>query len=126
MKIVECTSGMRFRGAAIGINPPLAIFRDMGNLYILRRKVEGIHLQEALDQLRTSPHLKGMNRAAGIDRAMVRTINDIKEWLVTKFDLDFREDIEELTYFVPWDIEKNIPKIPVDISGVSLDTIWIA
>ena len=126
MKIAKCASEMRFRGAAIGINPPLAIFRGRGNLYILRRKVEGIHLQEALHQLRTSPHLKEMNRAAGIDRAMVRTINDIKEWLVTKFDPDFREDIEELTYFVPWDIEKNIPKIPVDISGVSLDTVWIA
>ena len=126
MKIAECTSGIRFRGAAIGINPPLAIFQDRGNVYILRRKVEGIHSHEALDQLRTSPYLKKMNRAVGIDRALVRTINDIKEWLVTKFDSDYREEVEELTYFVPWDIEKNIPKIPVDISGVSLDTIWIA
>jgi len=126
MKIVECTSGMRFRGAAIGVNPPLAIFQDRGNAYILRRKVEGIHLQEALDQLRTSPYLKEMNRAVGIDRAVVRTINDIKEWLMTKLDSTFREEIEELTYFVPWDIEKNIPKIPVETTGVSLDTIWIA
>jgi hypothetical protein len=108
------------------VNPPLAIFSDRGNVYVLRRKVEGIHSQEALDQLRTSPYLKEMNRAVGIDRAIVRTINDIKEWLVTKFDSSFLEEIEELTYFIPWDIEKNMPKIPVDIAGVSLDTIWIA
>ena len=126
MKIGECASGMRFCGAAIEVNPPLAIFSDRGNVYILRRKVEGIHSQEALDQLRTSPYLKEMNRAVGIDRAIVRTINDIKEWLVTKFDSSFLEEIEELTYFIPWDIEKNMPKIPVDIAGVSLDTIWIA
>ena len=126
MKIAECTSGMRFRGAAIGVNPPLAIFQDSGNAYILRRKVEGIHSQEALDQLRTSPYLKEMNRAVGIDRVVVRTINDIKEWLVTNLDSTFQEEIEELTFFVPWDIEKNIPKIPVDTTGVSLDTIWIA
>jgi hypothetical protein len=88
--------------------------------------VSCIHSQEALDQLRTSPYLKEMNRAVGIDRAIVRTINDIKEWLVTKFDSSFLEEIEELTYFIPWDIEKNMPKIPVDIAGVSLDTIWIA
>ena len=126
MKIGECASGMQFCGAAIEVNPPLAIFWDRGNVYILRRKVEGIHSQEALDQLRTSPYLKEMNRAVGIDRAIVGTINDIKEWLVTKFDSNFLEEIEELTYFIPWDIEKNIPKIPVDIAGVSLDTIWIA
>ena len=126
MKIGECASGMQFCGAAIEVNPPLAIFWDRGNVYILRRKVEGIHSQEALDQLRTSPYLKEMNSAVGIDRAIVRTINDIKEWLVTKFDSNFLEEIEELTYFIPWDIEKNIPKIPVDIAGVSLDTIWIA
>lgn len=126
MKIAECTSGMRFRGAAVGVNPPLAIFQDRGNVYILRRKVDGIHSQEALDQLRTSPYLKEMNRAVGIDRAVVRTINDIKGWLVMKLDSTFRQETEELTFFVPWDIEKNIPKIPVDVTGVSLDTIWIA
>jgi hypothetical protein len=126
MKIAEYSLGRRFHGAAIRVNPPIAIFRDRGNVYIMRRKVGGIHLQEALDQLRSSPKFKEMNRAAGINRAMLRPINDIKEWLVTKFDPGFREEIEELAYFVPWDIQRNIPKVAVDISGVSLDTIWIA
>ena len=117
---------MRFRNATIGINPPLAIFRDRGNLYILRRKVEGIHAEEALDQLRTSAYLKEMNRAAGIDRAVVLTRDEIRGWLVKAFDLSLREEIEDLTFFVPWDIERNIPRIAVQILGVSLDTVWIA
>jgi GNAT superfamily N-acetyltransferase len=125
-KISEYASGMRFRNATISINPPLAIFRDRGNLYILRRKVEGIHEEEALDQLRTSTYLKEMNRAAGIDRAVVLTTNEIRGWLMKAFDLSLREEIEDFTYFVPWDIERNIPRIAVNILGVSLDTVWIA
>ena len=126
INIAEFTSGRRFHRASVKINPPLVTFKDRGNLYVMRRKVEGVHLQEALDQLRTSPNLEEMNRAAGIDRAMVRTINDIKESLVVKSDPGLREEIEELTYFVPWDMKKNMPKVQVDVSGVSLDTVWIA
>ena len=124
--IAEFISGRQYHRATVKINPPLVTFKDRGNLYVMRRKVEGIHLQEALDQLRTSANLAEMNRGAGLDCAMVRTINDIKEWLVVKSDPGLREEIEELTYFVPWDMEKNIPKVQVDMSGVSLDTVWIA
>jgi len=125
-KIVKYVSRKRFRNATIRINPPIAILRDRGNIYILRRKVEGIHSEEALDQLRTSSYLKDMNRAVGIDRAVVGTINEIKECLGEGFDSSLREAIEDLAFFVPWDLERNIPKVTVDISGVSLDTLWIA
>jgi hypothetical protein len=57
---------------------------------------------------------------------MVRTISDIKEWLVVKSDPGLREEIEELAYFVPWDIPRNMPKVQVDVTGVLLDTVWIA
>ena len=125
-KITEYASDMRFRNATIQINPPLAILRDRGNAYILRKKVKGIHSEEALDQLRTSPYLKDMNRAVGIDRAVVLTINEIKDWLVKVFDSSLREEIEDLTFFVPWDLERNFPRVTVHILGVSLDTMWIA
>ncbi|MFB0506177.1 MAG: GNAT family N-acetyltransferase [Thermodesulfobacteriota bacterium] len=125
-KIAKYASRRHFRNASIQINPPIAILRDRGNVYILRRKVEGIHLEEALDQLRTSSYLKNMNRAVGIDRAVVMTINEIKELLVKGFDSSLREEIEDLTFFVPWDLERNIPKVTVDSAGVSLDTMWIA
>ncbi len=125
-KIAKYFSRRHFRNATVQINPPIAILRDRGNVYILRRKVEGIHLEEALDQLRTSSHLKDMNRAVGIDRAVVVTINEIKEWLMKRLDLSLHEEIEDLTFFVPWDLEKNIPKMTVEIAGISLDTIWVA
>ena len=62
----------------------------------------------------------------GIDRAMIRTLHDIRKWLETRFKSRFRRDIEELAYFVPWDIETNLPRVHVEISGVSVDRIWIA
>jgi GNAT superfamily N-acetyltransferase len=125
MTFAECTSGRRFHRATVKINPPLVAFKDRANLYVMRRKIEGIHLQEALDQLRTAAHLVEMNRVAGLDRAMVRTINDIKDWLVVRSDPGLREEIEELAYFVPWDIPRNTPKVQVDVSGVVVDTVWI-
>jgi hypothetical protein len=125
-KIAEYVSGVRFHNVTIQINPPLVILRDRGNIYILRRKLEGIHSEEALDQLRTSSQLREMNRAAGIDRVIVLTLNKINGWLMKVFDSNFREEIEDLAFFVPWDIERNIPKVTVDISGVSLDTTWIS
>ncbi len=113
-------------GPLIRINPPLLFFQDRGNVYVLRRKVEGIHSQEALDQLRTSPSLKEMNHRLEIDRLMIKAMNTIGKNLKSKFNPEFRQEIENLTYFLPWDIEKNFPKIRVDVSGVSLDTVWIA
>jgi GNAT superfamily N-acetyltransferase len=125
-KITKYISGRRFRNATIQINPPIAILRDRGNVYILRRKVEGVHSEEALDQLRTSSYLKDMNRAVRIDRAVIGTINEIRECLGKEFGSSLREEIEDLTFFIPWDLKRNIPKVTVDIAGVSLDTIWIA
>jgi GNAT superfamily N-acetyltransferase len=125
-KIARGTTGMRFHNAAIHINPPLVILMERGNGYILRRKVQGIHSEEALDQLRTSPYLKGMNRAVGIDRAVVKTINEIREWLLKDFDSSLREEIEDIAFFVPWDLVGNIPRVTVSESGVFLDTLWIA
>ncbi len=67
-----------------------------------------------------------MNITVGIDRALVMTIDEIRNWLVKVFDDNLSEEIEDLTFFIPWDIEKNIPMVAVHILGVSLDTVWIA
>jgi hypothetical protein len=125
-KIEESGSKQRFHGAALRINPPLLIFLDKGNVYVLRKKVAGVHSQEAFDQLKTSPRLREMNEAVGVDRTMVKTINEIKKWMETRFRSRFRQEIEDLTYFLPWDIETNFPRVRVEVSGISLDTVWIA
>jgi hypothetical protein len=126
LKIGDHISESRFRNATIQTNPPLAFLRDKGNIYILRRKIGGIHLEEALDQLRTSPHLKDMNHTVRIDRAVILTVNETKAWLLKRFDSDSHEEIEDLTFFVPWNLEQNMPRVTVDLSDVSMSTLWIA
>lgn len=125
-KILEHGSDRRFRNAAMQINSPIAILQEKGNVYILRRRVDGIHSEEALDQLRTASQLKNMNRSVGIDHAVILTINEIKKWLMKEFDPCLREEIEDLAFFIPWDLGRNIPRVTVDTRGVSLDTLWIA
>jgi hypothetical protein len=125
-EIAKCASGARFRGAMVRINPPLLIFEDRGNVYALRKKVGGIHSHEALDQLKTSPYLREMNNRAGIDRAILGTMKEINAWLERRFHSSFRQEIEELTYFIPWNIEKNFPGIHVDTTGISIDHLWIS
>jgi phytoene dehydrogenase-like protein len=93
---------------------------------VLRRKLGGVHSQEALDQLITMPHLKELNRAVGIDTALTSTIKDARDFLRKEFAPRFRREIDELTYFVPWDVERNLPSVTVDVSGISLNTLWIS
>ena len=125
-KIAQRFSGLRFRNAAVEVNPPCAVIKNRGNTYILYRKVAGIHLDEALDELRTSPRLREMNRAAGISRAIILTVNEVNEQLARTFGAGDREEIEDIIFFVPWDLKENHPNVIVDIvAGVSLNTVWV-
>lgn len=126
LRIREAASGMRFRRATIQVNPPLATIRDRANVYILRRKVGGIHADEALDQLRTSSYLKEMNRAAQLDKAILATISAVEDWLVKGCDSRLPGEIEDLVFFVPWNVERNSPRFTVDVSGVFLDLLWVS
>ncbi len=125
-KVLMEASGRRFRGASLRVNPPVATIRDRGNIYVMRRKVEGIHSEEALDQLRSSPRLREMNRATGLDRVIVGTLVEIKAWLRTTLGAALREEVEELAFFIPWDLERNYPRVSVDAAGASLEAAWIA
>jgi GNAT superfamily N-acetyltransferase len=125
-KVSEPISEIRFSHATVLVNPPLAVFLDRGNGYVLREKNGGIHSEEALDQLRNSPHLKEMNRAAGIDRTVVATINEVDAWLRKSLGPRVDREVDDLTFFVPWDFEMNMPKVTVDVAGVFLDTLWVA
>ncbi|MCP4669063.1 MAG: MBL fold metallo-hydrolase, partial [Deltaproteobacteria bacterium] len=72
--------GARPKNALLQANPPLLAIGDRGNAYVLRRKIEGIHWEEAVEQLQSAPHLKAINRAIGIDKmvlATVRKANDM-------------------------------------------------
>jgi GNAT superfamily N-acetyltransferase len=125
-KVEKDLWGNRFCGALVNVNPILLIFRDRGNTYILRRKVEGIHSQEALDQLKSVQRLKDLNSAIGVDRAVKNTVKEIKDSMKKRFGPSLRQEIEDLTIFVPWHIEENSPRLHVDINKVSLGSVWIA
>ncbi len=125
-KVEKRISEFQPQGLRIQINPILLIFRDRGNIYVLRKKVNGIHSQEALDQLKTASHLKEMNHSLGIDSLILKAIHDIQTWLRCDLDPSLHEQIGDLTYFIPWDIGKNFPRVCVDMLRLSLETIWIA
>jgi hypothetical protein len=67
-----------------------------------------------------------MNRDIGIDRTIVMTINQINKELRKMFGSNHSKEIENLAFFVPWDLERNIPKVTVDVKGISLNAIWVA
>ncbi len=126
LRMIGASQGeLHFNNAKVLVNEIILIIRDKGNVYAMRRQVEGIHSQEALDQLKTVPYLKALNESAGISRCIMKTIKDVEAHLKKKFHSRFRDEIEELTYFIPWDIEKNMPAVRVDISGISLDRVWV-
>lgn len=125
-KLEKFLPEMKFCNTIVRINQLLLIFRDKGNIYVLRKKVEAIHLQEALDQLRTVPYLIELNSRTKIDMAMIDVINDFRDWVKRKFYSGKGEEMIDLTYFIPWDIENNFPKVDVGVYKVAFSFIWIA
>ncbi len=67
-RIAGQVAAKRVRNALLQTNPPLLVIRDRGNGYVLRKKVEGIHWEEAVEQLQTLPELKELNREMRIDK----------------------------------------------------------
>jgi GNAT superfamily N-acetyltransferase len=119
--IGNCVSRVQFAGAILRTNPPLLIFRDRGNIYALRKKLVGINSDVALDKLITSPYLKVINRTVGIDRPSGQSMISM---LVERVQVPVPAGNEDLLFF-PWILNETFP-VHVDISGVSLETIWIA
>lgn len=125
-KVQKAEAELHCRGTIVRVNPIILTIRDRGNVYALRRQVEGVHLGEAMDQLKTIADLRALNSAVGVGRCINRVVKDTDTSLKKMFHTRFKREIEDLAYFIPWDIERNTPAISVDISGISLDTVWIA
>ncbi|MBI5571071.1 MAG: hypothetical protein HY914_14095 [Desulfomonile tiedjei] len=119
-------NGKRVRNALVKCNPPLLVIRDRGNGYVLRRKVEGIHWEEATEQLQVEPRLQGLNRSLGIEKLILSTVRRTAEWLGSRLSPEESPVLEDLTYFVAWNLDRNQPKLQVDFAGSSVESIWIA
>ncbi len=114
------------RGTKVRVNPPLLILRDAANAYVLRSKVEGIHWEEALEQLTLSPHLSALNRSLKLARVMRDTIQEARFlWEERLGDL-WNEELQRTTWFVSWDLKNNLPRLLVDMAAPYLESIWMA
>jgi hypothetical protein len=119
-------SGVKVKGAELVVNPPLLTIQDRGNAYVLRRKVGGIHWDEAVEQLQSSPSLKGLNAAMKFDRLTLRTVQAAGALIEERFSVKKEDVLDLLTYFVAWDLKTNRPKMMVDPSGTFLESVWLA
>jgi hypothetical protein len=72
--------------------------------------------------LKTIPHLRTLNSSAG---GIQNIVKDTGDSLKKRFHARFKREIEGLANFIPWDIERNTLAIRVDISDISLDTVWV-
>lgn len=118
--------GVRVKKASLRVNPPLLIIRDRGNAYVLRRKVQGIHWEEAVDQLQSIPALQAMNASVRVDKLIMSAVRKSSEWLASHVEPDDEPLLEGLSYFVSWNLEANHPGIVVDFAGSYVETIWAA
>lgn len=118
--------GVRLRNAAVHVNLPLLVIRDRGNGYVLRRKVAGIHWEEAVEQLQTAPELKSLNESMAIDVMTRSTVRKTQDWMKSRLNQEDEFLLDQFTYFVSWDLEANQPKLVVDFSGSYLESIWVA
>ncbi len=119
-------SDSRPGNARVRVNPPLLAVEDRGNIYVLRRKVAGIHWEEALDQLESDRHLLTMNQELHIDRVIHGTVRNVMERISETTGM--REDLiaDSLACFVPWDLENNQPRLTIDFAKVYLESVWLA
>jgi len=120
------TAGVRVRGARLLANPPLLAFRDRGNGYVLRRKVEGVHWEEAVEQLHTAPHLRDINGVLRADRVVEQTVRRTLEEMDSRVAPGEGNLLDCLACFVPWDLVANRPRMMVEFHGSFLEAVWLA
>lgn len=74
-QLIPLAQQVTIKNARVHTNPVLLVIRDRGNAYVLRSKVSGIHWEEAVDQLQSSPSLQALNtsmRLAWISSSWLR------------------------------------------------------
>lgn len=125
-RISERMPNAKIKSAQLKTNPILLIIRDRGNGYVLRRKIDAIHWEEAIEQLQSNPNLKSINDAVKLDRIILETVKTSASTISHELNVERETIIDQLTPFVSWDLEKNRPKMVVDFAFSYLESIWIA
>jgi glyoxylase-like metal-dependent hydrolase (beta-lactamase superfamily II) len=116
----------KVRSAWLRTNPVLLVIRDRGNAYVLRRKISAIHWEEAIEQLQTHPHLRSLNSDIQTDQLLLATVRVAGEVIEDRLGLEKGTVPDQLTAFVPWDLENNHPNLVIDFEGTFLESLWMA
>ena len=116
----------RAHNTQLRVNPPLLTVRDRGNAYVLRRKVSGIHWEEAIGEIQSAPALIKMNESMNIDKLILGAVGKANRMISEKLGLGEETLADSLTCFVPWDLENNQPRLMVDFAKVYLESVWMA
>jgi len=125
-RIASKMAGTRARNSLLMTNPSLLVIQDRGNAYVLRRKINGIHWEEAVEQLQTSPYLKDINTSTKLDRVIYATIRKAKEIIGDQLGTEDKKQINSMAFFVSWNLKENKPKLMIDFEGLFLESVWLA
>ena len=124
-RVSEEMPNTKIKSARLKTNPILLIIRDRGNGYVLRRKIDAIHWEEAIEQLQSNPSLKSINEAVKLDRIILETVKTSATTISNALNVERETVIDQLTPFVSWDLENNRPKMVIDFAFSYLETLWI-
>jgi glyoxylase-like metal-dependent hydrolase (beta-lactamase superfamily II) len=125
-RIFSKMSHVKVRGAQLKTNPILLIIQDRGNGYVLRRKIDAIHWEEALEQLQGNQKLIMVNETTRLDRTILNTVKEGATTISSHLGLAREIVIERLTPFVSWDLKNNQPKMVIDFGSSYIESLWIA
>jgi hypothetical protein len=125
-EINQRLAGFKVKNAWLKTNPPLLVIKDKVNTYVLRRRVNGIHWEEAMEQVQTDPSLMAMNNTMKIDRIIAATVRKSREVIDENFDKNERALNGPLSCFVSWDLVSNRPRLMIEPAGAFFESIWLA
>ncbi len=125
-RITSEMPGARARNARLTANPSLLVIQDRGNAYVLRRKISGIHWEEAMEQLQSSPHLRDINTSVNLDKIIFATVRKAKEIIADRLGGEDETLLDNMACFVSWELKTNRPKLMIDSEGVFLESVWMA
>ena len=126
LEIERNMSGYKVSNTWLKVNPPLLVIQDSVNAYVLRRKVDGIHWEEAVEQLQTYPPLKAVNTSVGVEGKISSTVRKARKAIAQQLRVEEQTVKDLLTCFVSWDIKANQPKLIVDFTITYFESIWLA
>jgi hypothetical protein len=126
LRISSKMQNVKVKGARLEINPIRLIISDRGNGYVLRRKIDAIHWEEALDQLQSNENLKMVNEATKLDRIILNTVKQSATDISNQLDIEREVIIDQLTPFVSWDLKNNQPKMIIEFGTSYLESLWVA